>query len=154
MAPAFAGGPVAASSSIVAIFAAGLRLTQLCFDLDLNGAGEKVLENFLLTDKSVTCFKLFFSAYRQVHAEGVGMFAFSCVFGLSIHLFTIVIYLYINHTTLARAWISGMAFLAAAGAFLLVMKIPEDYACHNTAVEAILICFSCLEAFLLVRDKV
>ena len=50
--------------------------------------------------------------------------------------------------------IYSMAIFVSAGAFLLAVKIPDDYAWHNTAVEAILICFACLEAFLLVINKV
>nr|XP_045085414.1 uncharacterized protein LOC123493467 [Aegilops tauschii subsp. strangulata] len=106
---AFAGGRVAASTiinSIVNIFAAGLRFTKLCIDLEFNEAGDpRVFENFLLLDKSITCFKLFITAYRDVHANGFGTSPVSCLVGLFLHLFTILIYLYKNHKPWARAWV-------------------------------------------------
>lgn len=43
----------------------------------------------------------------------------------------------------------------AAGVLMLAMKIPEeDYAWHQTAVDAILVFFVCLDAVLLARNKV
>ena len=50
--------------------------------------------------------------------------------------------------------ISGMAIFVSAGAFLLAVKIPYYYALNNTEGEAILICFGCLQAFLLAMNKV
>lgn len=47
-----------------------------------------------------------------------------------------------------------MVILEAAGAFMLAVKIPEDYAWHSIAVEAILDVVIFLEAVLLVLSKV
>ena len=47
-----------------------------------------------------------------------------------------------------------MAVFLAAGACMLAMKIPQDYAWHSIAVEAVLNVVICLEAVMLVFNKV
>lgn len=47
-----------------------------------------------------------------------------------------------------------MAVFLVAGACMLAMKIPQDYAWHSIAVEAILDVVIFLEAVLLVLSKV
>ncbi|KAI4976837.1 hypothetical protein ZWY2020_050444 [Hordeum vulgare] len=145
---------VAAPTTIAYLVTVALRFTQLCIDFESSGAGEAVFQEFMLMDRSVTCVKLFIIAYRQVHAEGAGLLAFSCLLGLWIYLCIIVIHLYMKHRSHARAWISGMAILVAAGALMLAMKIPKQvYAWHQTAVDAILVFFVYLDAILIARNK-
>lgn len=97
--------PTAAKRWVVRTLTWILLLCCRCFDLSSSEASEMVLANLILLDKSVTCFRLFIAAYRQVHAQGADTFAVSCLIGLSIYLCCILICLYTNHRSQATAWV-------------------------------------------------
>jgi hypothetical protein len=68
-----------------------------------NDEGQLVFDNFSLLDNSVRCSKLLFTAaYHAAHAEGSAVFAFVCLLGSCLIVFTIMIHLNRNYKTWAK----------------------------------------------------
>ena len=69
-------------------------------------AGELFFDNFSLVAKSVSCFKMFITAYHSVQTKGSEMPALVCLLAFFLHLYAITTHLNINRGAWARTRVS------------------------------------------------
>ncbi|XP_073360649.1 uncharacterized protein [Aegilops tauschii subsp. strangulata] len=145
-----------AVNAIVNIAALALCIKQTFMDSAYNDGGELVFHNFSLAAKSVSCSKLFITAYHAVHTEGSEMFGLVCLLGFFLLSYAITTHLKMDHKAWAKTRIIGMATLMASGVFLLCrgMLIPKDHAWHTIAVQTIIILIVFLEACVLLLAQI
>lgn len=64
--------------------------------------GDLVLNNFLLVDKLISCFKTYIVGYDALHIKGSEVFGFVCLLGFFFHWFAIAYHLVRNQRTWIR----------------------------------------------------
>ncbi|KAM0913761.1 hypothetical protein ACQ4PT_011936 [Festuca glaucescens] len=118
--------------------------------------GDLVFNNFLMLQKSVSCFKLYIIGYDALHTNGSEVFGVVCLLGCFIHWFAIAYHHIRNYKTWIRTRILCIIFVSVAGVYLLCrgMVIPTDSVWHIYVVPTVTIVTVLIDGVLLIGEQV